>query len=170
MSVSHDREATATHESGHVVGELLAGRVPRYVRADWPAEDAFGSTAPDFGEEGITRENVGSHIIGIQLGPLAASDPDWPLPWQRLDVEATDRDVGHLAVLVKAFGLDEGDWVELSLKACEISRSEEFRRLTNLIAGALLKVDQLDSQQVRFLVGPTVCERYGIEPLEEVPE
>ena len=53
------------------------------------------------------------------------------------------------------------------MQAEAIAAGAAFRRLVNVIAAALEKLDELDSEQVRFLIGPEVCRRYDIEPVRE---
>jgi hypothetical protein len=73
----------------------------------------------------------------------------------------------QLAVLADFLALDEEGWRSLVRQAEEIAGGAAFQHLVSLLASALEKLDELDSEQIRFLVGPEVCRRYGIEPLQE---
>jgi hypothetical protein len=163
---AYDRARLARHEAGHTVGLILSGRVPARVSADWPFEGVQGVTTLDFSDDGITPDSAPDFALMILLGPLAEAKPGWPLEWP-LDQNASSRDARQLAVLADYLDLDEEGWRSLVRQAEEIAAGAAFRHLVSVIAAALEKLDELDSEQVRFLVGPEVCRRYDIEPVQE---
>ena len=89
MTVSHDRRATAVHEAGHVTAELMAGRLPLSVTADWPdtrfvdgvRHDTFGEMLHDPDEFVMSKAMAPESIVTTLCGPLAEGVPipQWPL-------------------------------------------------------------------------------------------
>jgi hypothetical protein len=162
-----DRALLTRHEAGHVAGLVLSGRVPARVGADWPFEAVQGVTTLDFSDDGINPDSARDFMLMILLGPLAEERPGWPPEWP-LDRNSESRDAQQLAVLADYLGLDEEGWVSLVRQAEETAAGAGFKQMVNLIASALEKLDELDSEQVRFLIGPEVCRRYDIEPAKEL--
>ena len=163
----YDREAIAKHEAGHCAGLIMGGRVPKHVSCDWPEAGALGLTTLDFSEDGVSPETAPSFVVSILLGPLAADQPRWPPRWP-LDQDANDRDARQLAILSSHMQLDEDDWDSLVEQARYIASGPVFKRIVSLIASTLVKVDELDGEQIRFLIGVETCRTYGIEPVKEV--
>jgi hypothetical protein len=161
-----DRPRIALHEAGHVAGLLMSGRVPARVSIDWPEAKSAGLTSNDFEAYGVSRDSAPDFIVAILLGPLAEAQPSWPPEWP-LDQDATDRDARQIAILAEYGRLDERGWYSLVRQAHEIASGAAFKHLVFVIASALEKLDELDSEQIRFLVGPETCRTYGIEPLQE---
>jgi hypothetical protein len=163
---AYDRARLSRHEAGHVAGLILTGRVPARVSADWPYEGAQGVTTLDFSNDGINPGSARDFIVMILLGPLAEAKQGWPLKWP-LDRNAANRDAQQLAVLADYLDLDGEGWLELVRQAEETAAGAAFNHLVSVIAAALEKLEELDSEQVRFLLGPEVCRRYDIEPVQE---
>jgi hypothetical protein len=160
--IDRDRGLTARHEAGHVAGEVMAGHVPASVTADWPEPTIAGQMTSDFSDYGVNRDTAPEMIVSILLGPLAAAEPGWPPEWP-LDANAADRDVRQLAALADFLGLTEFGWWERIRKAREVASTPDFKRITGLVAAALMKVDSLDASQLRFLLGPDLLQKYDRE-------
>ena len=123
-------------------------------------------TTLDFSNDGINPGSARDLIVMILLGPLAESKQGWPVKWP-LDRNAASRDAQQLAVLADYLDLDGEGWLELVRQAEETAAGAAFNHLVSVIASALEKLEELDSEQVRFLLGPEVCRRYDIEPVQE---
>jgi hypothetical protein len=162
-----DRARLARHEAGHTAGLILTGRVPAWVSADWPFEGIQGVTTLDFSNGGVNPDTAPDFALMILLGPLAEERAGWPLEWP-LDPDAASKDAQQLAFLVGYMGIGPAGWRELVRRAEEVAASAPFKQLVNLIASALEELEELDSEQVRFLIGPEVCRTYDIEPAKEL--
>ena len=162
----YDRAATARHEAGHVAALIMSARVPASVSIDWPETEALGLTSLDFNHDGVNPDSAPVFIRAILLGPLSAGKAGWPPEWP-LDRDATDCDTRQLAILANYLELDEGGWYSLVRQARFVARSDTFKRLVSLIASALEKVDEMDGEQIKFLLGPATCLAWGIPPLQE---
>jgi hypothetical protein len=160
------RVRLARHEAGHVAGLILSGRVPAQVSADWPYEGVHAVTTLDFSDDGVNPDTAPDFALMILLGPLAEEREGWPLTWP-IDRNADSRDAQQLAVLADYMGIGAAGWRELVRQAEEVAAGAAFKQLVNVIASALEELEELDGEQVRYLVGDAVCRRYGIEPAKE---
>ena len=64
-----------------------------------------------------------------------------------------DNDARQIARLAEYLDLDKDGYEWLVREAIHISLTEEFRHLVNLLAYALERLDELDQEQIRFLIG-----------------
>jgi hypothetical protein len=164
--VVHDRSATARHEAGHVAAELMAGRLPLAVTADWPytqivdgvRQDTFGAMR----HNGVSEATAPEFVVTILCGPLAEGVPipQWPLD----DVARGDE--GQLANLAAYLELDEEGWDSLVSQARELAEGRAFRHLVGLITTALERCDELDGDDLAFLIGADARRAYGIREPE----
>jgi hypothetical protein len=168
VTVAFDRPGVARHEAGHVAAWLLSGRVPASVTIDWPEPHVFGRMTRDRTVDGVSPENAADFMLSILLGPLAEAQPGWPPEWP-LDPHAKDQDARQLAILADYLDLDEDGWFSLVKQAQYVAKSEAFKRMVAVIASALERVDSLSAEEIRYLVGPSVCATYGIQPKEAAP-
>ena len=166
MTVPFDRAEVARHEAGHAAWEVLNGRLPLSVTIDWPETWVFGRVRLDLRHYGVNPETAPGMIIGIMLGPLAEGMAGWPLGWP-LDPDPLDQDARQIAILAEYLELDEDGWDSLVRQAVTVSESEAFTDLVRLLSYGLERVEEVNQDQLRFLIGPDVCKRYGIPPATE---
>jgi hypothetical protein len=60
-------------------------------------------------------------------------------------------------------GLDEPGYRAVVDRAHRLAAEPDFLHLVGLVSYALERLAELDKEQNRFLIGPDICERYGIE-------
>jgi hypothetical protein len=169
--VAHDRSATARHEAGHTAAELMAGRLPLSVTADWPKtqivdgrrHDTFGEMLHDPEEVVMSKAMAPESIVTTLCGPLAEGVPipQWPL-----ESSAGTGDERKLATLATYLELDEEGWDSLVNRARDLTPSRAFRRLVGLITSALERCDELDADDLAFLIGPDARRAFGIREPE----
>jgi hypothetical protein len=168
MTTTVDRARLARHEAGHVAAWLMSGRVPASVTIDWPEPKILGQMTRDLTTDGVNPDTAPDFILSVLLGPLAEAQPGWPPEWP-LDENASDQDARQLHLLADFVGLTEEGWFSLVKQANEITKSGQFKHLVAVIASALERVDELSGEEIRYLVGPSICATYGIEPKETAP-
>jgi hypothetical protein len=166
-AITIDRGWTARHEAGHVAGLIMSGRVPASVTIDRPEEGIWGLTTVDLTADGVAPDTAADFAMALLLGPLAVAQPGWPPEWP-LDPQTKDEDARQLAVLADYMKIDESGWLALVKRANEVAKSSAFKDLVAVVSLALEKLEALDSEEIRFLIGPEVCRDYGLEPTEEV--
>jgi hypothetical protein len=169
--VAHDRSATARHEAGHVTAELMAGRLPLSATADWPdtrvidgvRHDTFGKMLHDPDEVVMSKAMAPESIVTTLCGPLAegVAIPEWPL-----DRKAGKSDERKLATLATYLELDEDGWDALVSQARDLAADPAFGHLVGLITTALERCDELDADDLAFLIGPDARRAYGIREPE----
>jgi hypothetical protein len=151
MAVTHFRDRTATHEGAHTAAiVMLCGHLPLKARADWPDARTFGCVLPDYNRSPIMRETAPQWTIVVLVGILADDEPppQWPL-----QERAEGGDVDRLAKLVKLGQLDEEDWDTLCERARTLMAHPDFRRISALVGSALEVADELDTDDLRYLLG-----------------
>jgi hypothetical protein len=138
--------------------------LPKLLTADWPHPDSFGVMEIDWGEEGVTREGAADLLISLLMGPLAAGDP-WPPEWPLR--RGVPGDEGQLAACVSYLKVDEDTWYATVRDARTLAKTDDFKRLTALIARALELEDELDANALRWLVGSDTLRKFGINEEED---
>lgn len=156
--MSFQRRNTALHEAGHCAGAIITlRRIPKETRADWPEDIVHGSTDFAWPEDIYVQDLMPNYILAVLLGPLAASEPNWPPSWppnRERQTGSTSSDERQLAAAVSLGNISEGQWNALSEGAKELALSPGFRTLVQLIARALELTDVLTDEAVAELVGP----------------
>jgi hypothetical protein len=168
VTVSHDRATTAKHEAAHCAALVMLGRLPVSVSADWPEAGSAGVMEIAWGEEGISRESARDVAISILMGPLIEGKADWP-PRRPPDMSASG-DEGQLGALARYLKLDERGWDALITQADTLAQSPEFLRLVELIARALELKDELNTDDLRWLLGERTLRQHGLATQTEERE
>jgi hypothetical protein len=160
VTVTHDRRRTARHEAGHAAAFVIGGWLPKQVTADRPEEGTEGWVSPDWDGESISPQRAADVAIAVLMGPLAVGEPGWPPEWP-IDPDVAG-DQRQLAFCCRYLKLDEDGYFSLVKQAHELAGSREFIRLRDLIARALELKDELDADDLRWLVGSETLFKYGI--------
>lgn len=147
------RRATAEHEAAHAAAAVLLGLPVEGIEvAGLDAHDpddnryrivGLTSTAPvDLGSDDELRRR-----LAATLAPMLLEDnaPDWPIP----DDAPPGSDTAHVATIVKALGLDHGDFVSVRADTYDLMASSEFRHLHAALAHLADGVGTLDASAVR---------------------
>jgi hypothetical protein len=160
------RRDVALHEAGHTTAALmLRGRLPVSVTADFPTDELAGLTTLDFSNDGVSREEGGDFMVITLAGPLAERDaafpPDWPLEANGARRRRHSTDLEALATLTRFLELDAGGYLHEVVRALELARDEDFNHLVDLIARALLLRDELNTDDLRWLIPDRLLDKYA---------
>ena len=131
------------------------------VTADQPEAGLAGRMVCDLSEDGVSPDTAEDFMVVAMAGPIAGdlgtSLSEWPL-----DPESSIGDNRALAVLAGFLGLDESVYREVVDRAFRLAAEPDFVQLVRVIGYALERLYELDQEQIRFLIGPDICQRYGI--------
>ena len=148
----------AWHEACDAAALCLVGLVPKGVRSDWPSNAEAGEVTVDWGSGGYRDPARAKHVlVSVVIGALTEGREGWePNNWPIdpfLMAEGGRGDGAMARELVDHFGLDQVDWCQVLRKTDAMVRRQDFRRLVVRIADELERVEVLEADDLRSLMG-----------------
>jgi hypothetical protein len=153
MLSPQERVQTAVHESGHVLGFLLAGLpIEKVVVDDDEDPQVLGRVCIAW--EQTERMPDFEYLIGLLMGPRAHGRqlPDF----DALSIKRPGRDYGddfQIAIMVRLLRLDRGGYRAAIAFADHLLAQPDVRRARDLLARALVDVPQLSGEEIEELLG-----------------
>jgi len=102
----------------------------------------------------------------VLMGALVERTPGWPPEWP-IDPDAAPAsarsDARSLRALAKFARLNADGWYALVEEAHALARDPDFRHLVGLIGTGLELADEFDAARLRWLLGPNLLTKYGID-------
>ena len=115
----------------------------------------------DLSEDGVSDQTAEDFLCMVLAGPLTEA-PDRPAPEWPIDPDSTG-DEHLVATLADFLQLDEAGYERVLERTRRLVSDPDFSRLVGLISRALELQDELDAEDVRWLIPTRLAEKYDIE-------